>query len=194
MTPKKLQDQGVAFFRRGNYDAARQKFEEALQGDLEDDSLAAEIYNNLGVIHKQLEDYPAAHAALDEAQKRFETIADDKGLAQTLGNRAAVYEAEGQKEEAVEAYKQSAKMLEEMGEDEMAMYAWQAVSRLRMKQGQYIAAIGAYEEGVDNMPAGSFKQKMLRKILGVPSAMLGSLSSGGSTDTDDDEEEEDEAD
>ena len=64
-------------------------------------------------------------------------------------------------------------MLEEVGESEMAMYVWQAVSRLRTKQGQYIAAIGAYEEGIENMPEGSLKRKVLRQILKLPGSMLG---------------------
>jgi hypothetical protein len=64
-------------------------------------------------------------------------------------------------------------MLEEIGENDMAMYVWQAVSRLRTKQGQYIAAIGAYEEGVSNMPQASMKRKILEKILRAPGSLLG---------------------
>jgi hypothetical protein len=70
----------------------------------------------------------------------------------------------------------------------MAMYVWQAVSRLRMKQGQYIAAIGAYEEGVDNMPESSFKRKIMKQILKGPGRMLG----GGSAGEEDEETEEEE--
>jgi tetratricopeptide (TPR) repeat protein len=125
------------------------------------------------VTQKQLEDFPAAHKALDEAWNRFTELNDEKGQAQTLGNRAAVLEDEGLLEEAVEAYKQSATLLEEIGESEMAMYVWQAVSRLRMEQKQYIAAIGAYEEGVENMPEGSFKRKILQQLLKLPGNMLG---------------------
>jgi hypothetical protein len=89
-----------------------------------------------------------------------------------LGNRAAIYEAEGQLEQAVDTYKESATLLEEIGESEMAMYVWQAVSRLRTKQGQYIAAIGAYEEGIQNMPKSSLKRKVLQKIMKLPGSVL----------------------
>jgi hypothetical protein len=75
-------------------------------------------------------------------------------------------------------------MLEEVGESEMAMYVWQAISKLRTKQGQYIAAIGAYEEGIENMPEGSLKRKVLQQILKLPGSMLG--LSGGSNETDQD--------
>lgn len=173
MTAKKLQEQGVAAFRKEDYEAALDKFNESLSAATDDPKLTAEIYNDIGVTQKQLEDFTAAHEALDEAWNRFTGLDDKKGQAQTLGNRAAVLEDEGLLEEAVETYKQSATMLEEVGESEMAMYVWQAVSRLRMEQKQYIAAIGAYEEGVENMPEGSFKRRVLQQLLKLPGNMLG---------------------
>ena len=183
---KKLQEQGVAAFRKEDYAAALEKFNEALAATTDDPTLTAQIYNDIGVTQKQLEDFPAAHAALDEAWNRFVELNDKKGQAQTLGNRAAVLEDEELLEEAVETYKQSATMLEEIGESEMAMYVWQSVSRLRMGQKQYIAAIGAYEEGVENMPESSFKRKVLQRLLRLPGNMLGG-SFGGSTESEEDE-------
>ena len=133
----------------------------------------AEIYNDLGVVYRELEDYEAAHDALDRALEQFLALNDQKGQAQTWGNRGAVLEAEEEYENAVDAYKQSAQMLEGMGENDMAMYVWQAISRLRASQGQYLAAIGAYEEGVDNMPQGSFKKTILQRILRAPGKLIG---------------------
>ena len=112
---KKLHKEGVALFRKGKLDAALQKFYNALQEAEDGSRPMAEIYNDLGVVHTQLEDYPAAHQALDEAMDRFTALEDKKGQAQTLGNRAAVYEAEGLLDQAVSAYKESATMLEEAG-------------------------------------------------------------------------------
>lgn len=170
---KKLQEQGVALFRKGKFEAALQKFYEALEAAAGQIKQTAEINNDIGVTHKQMGNYQAAHQALDEAMARFSQLQDKKGEAQTLGNRASVYEAEGQLDKAVDTYKKSATMLEEAGESEMAMYVWQAVSRLRTKQGQYIAAIGAYEEGIENMPEGSLKRKVLQQIMKLPGNMLG---------------------
>lgn len=182
---KKLHKEGVNLFRKGKYEAALEKFEAALENAASDTQLTAEIYNDIGVTHKMLDNYAAAHAALDEAMDRFTTLASKKGQAQTLGNRASVYEAEAMPEKAVDTYKEAVVIFEEMGENEMAMYVWQAISRLRKSQGQYIAAIGAYEEGIDNMPDSSFKKKVLRKILGMPNAFLG--TGGGSSTPDQDE-------
>jgi tetratricopeptide (TPR) repeat protein len=178
----KLHQEGVTLFHQDKVDEALQKLNEALQNSPEDSRRTAEIYNDLGVVYQKLEDYPAAHQALDEAEAKFLALDDKKGQAQTLGNRAALYQAEGHLEEAVDTYKASAQMLEEIGESEMAMYVWQAVSRLRTKQGQYIAAIGAYEEGVSNMPKRSFKRKILERILKAPGALLGGPGSGNESD------------
>jgi tetratricopeptide (TPR) repeat protein len=174
----KLHQQGIDLFRQGKYQAALDKLNEALRETGDDARSAAEIYNDIGVTYKQLEDYAAAHQALDEAQRRFDELADQKGQAQTLGNRAVVYEAEGLAEQAVETYKQSATLFESLGENEMAMYVWQAISRLRMNQKQYVAAIGAYEEGIENLPDTSLKKKILQQILKIPGGMLGGPGKG----------------
>jgi tetratricopeptide (TPR) repeat protein len=185
MTSKELHEQGVTLFRKGKFDAALDKLNEALGEAGDDTRRAAEIYSDIGVTYKQLEDYPAAHHALDEASQRFTALADQKGQAQVLGNRAAVYESERALEQAVETYKQSAAMFEALGENELAMYVWQAVSRLRMNQKQYIAAIGAYEEGIDKMPDSSLKKKILQEVLKVPRSMLGGPVKRDKPDQDD---------
>jgi tetratricopeptide (TPR) repeat protein len=190
VTAKKLHEQGVALFRQNNFEAALEKLNQALAEPSDDAHQTAEIYNDLGVTYKQLENYPAAHEALDEAWNRFTDLDNKKGQAQTLGNRAVVYEAEELFEEAIEAYKESAGMFEEMGESEMAMYVWQAVSRLRMQQKQYLAAIGAYEEGIENMPKSSFKKKVLQQILKIPGSMIGGRGRPDEPDEEDDDDED----
>jgi hypothetical protein len=79
-----------------------------------------------------------------------------------------------------------------MGQGELAMYVWQAVSRLRMKQKQYIAAIGAYEEGVENMPEGSIKKKILGRLLRMPGSFMGGLGGAAQDEEDEDDPDSDE--
>ncbi len=183
-TAKKYHQEGVKLFQAGNYEEAVQQLELALENESEAGH-QAEIYNDLGVIYKELDDFDAASHAFDEAMSRFVQLADKKGQGQTLGNRAAAYQSAGEFDLAVDTYKQAAALLEEAGENEMAMYVWQAISRVRMKQGQYIAAIGAYEEGVENMPKHSVKRKMLQKLLKVPGSMLAGKIKPDQTEADD---------
>lgn len=184
-TAKKLHEDGVNLFRQGQLDDALQKFQEALKNADENSRQIAEIYNDLGVVQTQREDYEAAYEALNEAMERFTASQDKKGQGQTVGNLAAVLRAEGDLERAVESYKMAATLLEEAGENDMAMYAWQAVSKIRMKQGQYIAAIGAYEEGIENMPKNSFKRKIMRQVLKAPNSLLGGGGAKEQADDDD---------
>lgn len=170
-----IHEHGVKLFRKNDYSAALEKFQEALSLAGDDPQRSAQIYNDMGVTYSKLDDFEAAHQALDEAMNRFVELTDTKGQAQTIGNRATVFEAEEAYDEAIEHYKQSATMLEEVGESDAAMYVWQAVSRLRLKQKEYIAAIGAYEEGIEAMPERSLKRKMLQKILKIPGGMMGNF-------------------
>jgi tetratricopeptide (TPR) repeat protein len=183
---KDLHLAGIAQFRSGNMDGALSKLQEALPLAPENSRQQAEIYNDLGVVYRELEDYDAAFTSLDEAMAIFNQLEDAKGQAQTLGNLGALLEAEEDYETAVNSYKQSAKIFEELGESEMAMYVWQAISRLRTRQGKYIAALGAYEEGVQNMPKG-FKRSALEKILKAPGKLLGGASQLPPIEEDDDE-------
>ncbi len=184
----KLHKEGVDLFRNDNPDGALDKLNKALQLAPEKSRQAAEIYNDLGVVYKELDNLEAGHEALDKAMALFTALDDEKGQAQTLGNRGALLEAEEEYEEAVETYKQSATMFQDLGENDMAMYVWQAVSRLRTRQGQYIAAIGAYEEGVENMPASSFKKRILKQILKAPGSLLGGGGSSPASDEEDNDE------
>jgi tetratricopeptide (TPR) repeat protein len=183
---KQLHEAGVALFRKGEPEAALAKLQAALQMAEDSPRQQAEIYNDIGVVQRDLEDYAAAHHALDQALALFTTLGDQKGRAQTWGNRGAVLEGEAQYEEAVVAYKQAAQMLEAVGENNMAMYVWQAISRLRASQGEYLAAIGAYEEGVENLPDSSLKKKVLKTILQAPTSFLG--GGGGRSPQQDDED------
>ena len=74
----RLHKEGVALFRQDKFEEALQKLNEALQNTTEDSRRTAEIYNDLGVVYQNLEDYPAAHQALDEAEARFLALADEK--------------------------------------------------------------------------------------------------------------------
>ena len=53
------------------------------------------------------------------------------------------------------------------------MYSWQALSRLKMRQKEWVGAIAAYEEGISHLPDSSIKKKILQKVLKFPQQFLG---------------------
>jgi tetratricopeptide (TPR) repeat protein len=172
--PVQLHALGITHFRAGRFADAAQALAEAyaLSEASGDRQRAAEILNDMGVTRRELAEWVQAEAALEKAYLIFVELGNVKGKAQVMGNMGSVLEGQERHEEAVDAYKQSARMFEQIGDSDSAMYAWQALSRLRMKQGQWLSAVAAYEEGIENLPDRSFKKGLLQRILRLPGGLL----------------------
>jgi hypothetical protein len=52
------------------------------------------------------------------------------------------------------------------------MFVWQALSRMRLKQKEWLPAIAAYEEGIEAMPEGSLKKGLLKRLMTLPGNWL----------------------
>jgi tetratricopeptide (TPR) repeat protein len=172
--PVKLHALAITHFRAGRFEDAAQALAEAYAAaeTAGDRQRAAEILNDMGVTRRELAEWVQAESALEKAYLIFTELGNLKGKAQVMGNMGSVFEGQERYEEAVDAYKQSARMFEQIGDGDSAMYSWQALSRLRMKQGQWLPAIAAYEEGIENMPDRSLKKGLLRRILRLPGGFL----------------------
>jgi tetratricopeptide (TPR) repeat protein len=169
-----LHTQGINHYRAGRYADAAHAFEQAQAAaqTAGDRRQAAEALNDLGVARRELREWDAAQAALEAARTLFVELQDIKGQAQAIGNLASVYDGRGDHPAAAEAYRESARMFEENGDSELAMYSWQALSRLHLDQKDWIPAIAAYEEGIDAMPDGSLKKGMLQRLVRLPGKWL----------------------
>jgi len=172
---EKLQKEGVDAFRAGNFELAEEKFLALIDAATAENNPAkvAEAHNDLGVVRKQLGDIDGALIALDFALDYYQSVDDARGEAQVLGNFGMVEEAAGKIEDAIQSYLDSAAIFEELGDSEMAMYSWQALSRLRLKNKDWINAIAAYEEGIAHLPDNSIKKKIVQTLLKTPGAFLG---------------------
>lgn len=172
---EKLQKEGVDAFRAGNYELAEEKFLALIDAATAENNPAkvAEAHNDLGVVRKQLGDIDGALIALNFALNYYQSVDDERGEAQVLGNFGMVEEAAGKIEEAIQSYLDSAAIFEELGDSEMAMYSWQALSRLRLKNKDWINAIAAYEEGIAHLPDSSIKKKIVQTLLKTPQKLLG---------------------
>lgn len=170
-----LQKAGINAFRAGDYETAAQTFEALLQVAEQEGNEAkmAEALNDLGVIYKQLGDIDGAIGAIDTAIEKFQAIDNLKGEAQAWGNLAATQEAAEQYDEAVANYMEAAAIFQEIGENDLAMYSWQALSRLRLRQKEWVAAIAAYEKGIAQLPDNSIKKKVLQQVLKMPEKIVG---------------------
>lgn len=171
---RKLYTEGIQHYRAKRYAAAARSFEEARAAAEQagERHCLAEVLNDLGVARRELSEWDTAQQALEAAYALFRELQDARGQAQALGNLASVYEGRGNYDAAAEAYRASAHMLEALGESELAMYTWQALSRLHLDQKQWLTAIAAYEEGIEAMPNSSLKKKVLQRLMQLPNRWL----------------------
>jgi len=171
---EEYQKKGVDAFTIGDYEEAKTHFEAALQAASaeEDQKKTAEALNDLGVVKRELGDLDAAYAELDKALDIYTELKDARGEAITLGNLGKVEEAAEKYEDAIQSYIESAAIFEELGENDMAMYCWQALSRLKLNQKDWLGAMSAYEEGIAHLPESSFKKKIMQKLLQLPGKFI----------------------
>ena len=167
---KTIHAQGINHYRAGRYGEAAEAFDQAYAAAQAagDRRQAAEALNDLGVARRELSEWEAAGDALVLARDLFAGLEDIRGQAQAIGNLASVCEGRKDYEAATDAYRESARLFEEVGEGKMAMYAWQALSRLHLDQKAWVPAIAAYEEGIEAMPDGSLKKGLLQRLVRLP--------------------------
>jgi len=171
---EKLQKEGLEAFRDGNYELAQSKFEALLEiAEAEGQPVkAAEALNDLGVTRKQLGDLDGAMEALRQALKYYQDNDDELGEAKTLGNFGMVEEAAEKYEDSIQSYLDAASIFEELGETELATFTWQALSKLQLRQKDWLNAIASYERGLDNLPDNSVKKKFVKNLLKAPGKFM----------------------
>jgi len=165
----------MRLYREGRYEDASAKFAEAqaaftAEGRAKD---AAESANNRGVSWRQAARWPEAHAAFEEARAAFKSLGDVSGEGQVVGNMGSLADAEGTLDKAAEYYNEAIALLESVGEKDLAQATYAALSRLRMKQGNWLGAINTYEAGLAQVDRPSLMQRVLRRFLGVPRRLSG---------------------
>jgi len=172
---EKYQKQGIEAYRIGDYEEAETHFQAAIEAARTEGNRKkeAEALNDLGVIRKELGNLDGASEVLQEALDIYGDMEDDRGEGITLGNLGKIEEAAGKYEEAIQSYIEAAAIFEELKDSEMAMYCWQALSRLKIHQKDWIGAISAYEEGIAHLPNNSIKKKIMQKLLQVPFKLMG---------------------
>jgi tetratricopeptide (TPR) repeat protein len=175
-TGTQLKDKGLAHFRAGRFEDAIAAFAEAQSAFLAegDCAQAAECANDLGVAARQAARFDEAEAAFGEARKLFSNLDDPKSLGQVVGNLAALAESRNQNDPAAQLYKQAIALFGEAGEADLAAETWRALSRLRMKQGKWFQAMGAYDAGLDGVERLTLTQQLLRRLLKTSRRLIGS--------------------
>jgi tetratricopeptide (TPR) repeat protein len=174
-TGNDLKDLGLAHYRAGRFEEASAAFAQAQQAWLAsgDTRPAAEAANDRGVAARQAARFDEAEAAFNEARELFEELGDRRSQGQVIGNLGALAESRSQNERAAAFYKEAIALFEQVGESDLASETWRALSRLRLKQGKWFAAMGAYDAGLQGVKRLTPTQGVLRRLLKVSRRLMG---------------------
>lgn len=167
---------GKDAYSNGEFEKAASLFQTAAQGYAAagDKLMEAEMLNNCGVALLRKGNGKAALQAIEGTPATFAAASDIRRQGLALGNLGDALESLGRKQEAGQAYEQSADLLEQSGEEEMRAHVLQSLSKLQLKSGRQIEALATMEAGLEGFKKPSFKQRFLKKLLRIPFKLMGS--------------------
>jgi len=165
---------GVDAFRRGDYQAAEEAFQQALAQceRMGDEAGQAEMRVNLGVLAIQRGEYTSAERLLQEALEAFRRLGRRSEEAQVLGNLGTLYERRGQAGRASEYYRQAVTMFEELGERENAQATLAALTRLQVTHRKWLESLFTYERMLAAGQKLTFKQRLFRWLFRIMSRLM----------------------
>ncbi len=174
MTPQEYVEEGKTAYEQEDFDGAVEAFLAAERGFLanQDELMAAEMANNRSVVLLQIGEAQAALEAVEHTPQVFSQANDDLRHAMALGNQAAALAALDQREQAEKTYWESAQILGEIGESDLRASVLQSISKLQMRSGRFMQAVASMESGLDQVEKPNFSQRIIKKLLRIPSSML----------------------
>jgi tetratricopeptide (TPR) repeat protein len=173
-SPSELGKKGKSAYQRGDYLLAAETFEAARQGyTASGDHLnAAEMANNSSVAYLQAEQPEQALQAVAGTAEVFAQAGDLARQGMALGNYASALEALERVDEAIEAYLESSKLLEQAGDDQMRAQVMHSLSALQFREGRQLEALASMQSGLEGVKKPSPKQRFLKRLLNIPFEML----------------------
>ena len=170
-----LKEEGKRLFQEGLYEEAAAVFRQAQEMFIAEGNEieAAEMVNNLGVIHRMRGEWDEAIAVLEEARATFVRLGDRDREAQTLGNLGGLYASRGQRDKATECLRQAADTFAELGDAQHQGETLLALGVQMWKSGDRSGGLAAYEAGLHALQQPTAGQKTLRGLLGLRGRLLG---------------------
>ena len=175
LSPEDIAKEGKRAYERGNFIEAAQLYQASAQGYASKDATtsSAEMLNNSSVAYLKAGDGTAALQTVGGTPKVFAAAGDIRRQGIALGNLGAALEALKRKQEAEEAYQQSADLLAQAGEAELRAQVMQSLSSLQLRGGRQFEAIASMQSGINGLPKQSVKQKIISRLFRIQSKLLG---------------------
>jgi tetratricopeptide (TPR) repeat protein len=171
--PDELKEEGLAQFKHGELDNAVATFETAVSAYAAAQNLVcqAEMLNNIGVIQRMRGRYEESLEAFTTADNLCQKTNDINRRAQVLGNMGDLYAGMGDKETAARYYSDAAELFAQGGDKQKQSQVLKALSLMRLRQGQWMAAMMHMESSLTVKPRrglfGSLFLGMIRFALGL---------------------------
>lgn len=169
-----VKEEGLRLFHEGLYEEAADKFRQAKESFKKDGNEveAAEMANNLGVIHRMRREWDEAITALSEAQEAFANLGDHSREAQTLGNLGGLHASRGEREKAKEYLRQATDKFAELGDAQREGESLMALGVQQWKTGNRGEGLATYQTGLKTLQHPSLGQKALRGLLDLRTKLL----------------------
>ena len=141
---------GVLAQRRGDYDTAHDRYQQALTifENLGDRAGTATTHHNLGILAHDRGDYDTAHDRYQQALTIFEELGDRAGTATTHHNLGILAQRRGDYDTARKLYEQSLHIEEELGDRAGTANTYHQLGMLAQRRGDYDTARKLYEQSL----------------------------------------------
>ena len=146
-----LNDIGVIYRKRGNYDKALEYYVDAykIYNQLKEEDGLSMIYNNIGTIHsikgnneKALENFLSSYKLLQRTGNKERTI----GSLNNIGN---VYRQMGNLDEALKYYERALELYQQQGEKSEAFEPITSIGNIHFEKGAWDEALQSYFEALE---------------------------------------------
>jgi len=174
ITPQNITKDAQSAYNNGDFLSAARKYEAAMNAytAMGDSLSAAEMANNCSVAYLQGGIPEAALQVVEGTPEVFEAAGDARRRGMALGNCGAALEALDRLDEAVEAYRQSAEILQQAGETALRLNVMQSLSTLQLRQGRRFEALYTMQNGLDGVKHPTPQQRLLKRLLKIPFQMM----------------------
>jgi tetratricopeptide (TPR) repeat protein len=181
-TGNELKIRGTRLFQDKHYEEAAETFREAITAFEAEENAdqVAEMQVDLGLSLRNLEQYEDAIEEMQKGLEYFRNTDDTLREAKALGNMALAYAELDDKEQAETMYRTAAQIFHELGEDEAYGETMLALADMQFRSGDYMLAVGTFEEGLKFIRNKNHRQKMMKQLLVAKNAMMGSQASAES--------------
>jgi tetratricopeptide (TPR) repeat protein len=171
---RRVAEEALNAYKRERFEDAAKLFQEAQEAytTAGDQSLAAEMANNLSVTLVQMKEYANALKILEGTFEVFVEQGDLMKAAQALGNKAAAYEGLQDWTKAESLYQQAADRFEQLDDQDSKRFTLQALSRVRLRQGRAMEAVSTMQGALETGSKTSWPARLARKILDLPGRIL----------------------